>query len=134
MITGGCACGNVRYEIDLDRLDDIAICHCSMCRRSTGGTHVTWATVPRAAFRWTSGPARTFRSSDHAVRHFCARCGSQLAFVTDREPGAMDITVTTLDDAGSHAPDRHIWTSSRLPWIHLDDGLGQEERETPRSP
>jgi hypothetical protein len=134
MITGGCACGQVRYAIDLARLDDIAICHCSMCRRSTGGTHVTWATVPRAAFTWTAGEPSIYASSEHAVRHFCSRCGAQLAFVSGREPRHMDVTVATLDEASAWAPDRHIWTSGKLPWVRVDDGLAQEPRETPRGP
>ncbi len=37
MITGGCLCGAVRYEIDADQLaDDASYCHCSMCRRWSG--------------------------------------------------------------------------------------------------
>lgn len=133
MFEGYCQCGRTRYEVRLDRLDDVAVCHCTACRRSTGGTHVTWATVPRSAFAWTAEKPAEYRSSEFAVRLFCRHCGAQLAFMTDREPDSLDLTVSTLAHPERVAPDRHIWVRSRLPWVHLDDGLPREEGETPRA-
>ncbi|MCV2871909.1 hypothetical protein OEZ71_06330 [Defluviimonas sp. WL0050] len=34
-VTGGCLCGNIRYEADVF-LHDGYICHCTICQRSTG--------------------------------------------------------------------------------------------------
>jgi len=34
-VTGGCLCGRVRYEADVF-LHDGYICHCTVCRPSTG--------------------------------------------------------------------------------------------------
>ena len=42
----------------------------------------------------------------------------------------MDITVATLDHPEEHPATRHIWTSSRLPWLHLDEDLPGEPEET----
>ena len=132
MFTGSCHCGRTRYRVDVECLDDVAVCHCSVCRRSTGGSHVTWATVPQATFHWTGEPATAYRSSEHGTRWFCPHCGAQLAFVTSRVPQDIDVTVTTLDQPERGAPDRHTWVASKLPWVHLNDGLPQESRETPR--
>ncbi len=129
-ITGGCFCGAVRYAVDAAALTDTAICHCEACRKTTGGTHVTWTTVDRAAFTWTAGDPRALRSSDHGVRFFCSCCGTQLALETSREPETIDIAVTSLDDPGLAPPDRHIWAESMLPWIRPDDGLPAMDRET----
>ena len=41
-----------------------------------------------------------------------------------------DITVATLDHPEDHPATRHIWTSSRLPWLHLDEDLPGEPEET----
>lgn len=133
MHEGYCQCGRTRYAVQLDRLDDVATCHCTACRRGTGGTHVTWATVPRAAFAWTAEKPAAYRSSDHATRYFCRHCGAQLAFETTREPESLDLTVSTLAHPELAAPDRHIWVGSKLPWVHLQDGLPQEAGETPRA-
>lgn len=128
-VEGGCHCGHCRYRIELERLDDVAVCHCSICRRSTGGTHVTWATVPKAAFSWQAGEARRYAPNATSTRWFCPRCGAQLALWTELAPESMDITVATLDRADDHPPDRHIFVADRLAWVHLDDGLPQEAEE-----
>jgi hypothetical protein len=97
VIEGGCHCGACRYRVDLPDLDDIATCHCSICRRSTGGTHVTWATVPLEGFQWTVGEPQTYRPIAGSERYFCAQCGAQLALWTELSPHTIDITVATLD-------------------------------------
>ncbi|KPW91720.1 hypothetical protein ALO50_01812 [Pseudomonas syringae pv. cerasicola] len=38
--SGGCHCGGLRYQFDAP-LRDIAHCHCSICRRTSGATVVT---------------------------------------------------------------------------------------------
>lgn len=130
--TGSCHCGRIRYRLNVAHLDDVAICHCTACRRSTGGTHVTWATVPRASFYWTGETPASYRSSEHATRYFCPRCGAQMAFLSERFPQEIDVTVSTLDQPERAAPDRHIWIVSKLPWVQISDGLPQELRETPK--
>lgn len=47
-------CTSSRYELDTDTFDDVANCHCTICRRTTGATMATGATVPIGAFRWTA--------------------------------------------------------------------------------
>ena len=79
--TGGCHCGYLRYAVAAP-LDDVAHCHCSICRRTTGGIVTTWATVPRAAFRWLAGEAAEYASSASCTRYFCPRCGANLALFT----------------------------------------------------
>lgn len=125
---GGCHCGAQRYAIEAP-LDDVGHCHCSICRRTTGGTLVTWATVPRASFRWLQGHPARYASSADSHRYFCPHCGAQLVFETERTPDTLDVTVTTLDHPEAAAPSRHVWVGSRLPWLHLDDGLPQEWEE-----
>ncbi|MEE9099436.1 MULTISPECIES: GFA family protein [Pseudomonas] len=125
---GGCHCGQVRYECDAE-LNDVAHCHCSICRRTTGGIVTTWATVPLGSFRWTAGTPAEYRSSPPCVRYFCVNCGAQLALFTDLAPDTLDLTTATLDDVAEVLPNRHIWVKSRLPWIHLDEQLPEEREE-----
>lgn len=122
MLTGGCFCGRVRYEI-LGAPYNETNCHCSICRRTTGAPFVTWFSVPRSQFRLKGEPVR-FRSSGKATRAFCPECGTQITFELD---GADEIDVTTcsLDEPGRAAPIDHIHASSMLPWVKLADGLPQ---------
>ncbi|MDZ4338217.1 MAG: GFA family protein [Pseudomonas sp.] len=125
---GGCHCGALRYEFAAP-LRDIAHCHCSICRRSTGGIVITWISVPLASFRWLAGTAREYASSSSCTRSFCPTCGAHLTLFTTLSPHSLDITIATLDQPELAAADRHIWVQSRLPWLHLDEHLPQEQQE-----
>ena len=125
--SGGCLCGGVRYLITAP-LQDIAHCHCSMCRRH-GGIVTTWVTVPREAFAWTSGQAKPYRSSASTTRYFCPGCGALLALATERAPTTVDVTVATLDHPEQHPANRHIWFGDRLSWLSLDEELPHEHTE-----
>ena len=48
-------------------------------------------------------------------------------------PPRMGVALATLDDPASIRPDCHIWVSSKLIWLSLDDGLPQyaEGRSAP---
>lgn len=127
---GGCHCGNLRYRLE-GSLDDVAHCHCSICRKVSGGLVVTWVTLPYARFQWSAGTPRAYRAPDSCTRYFCGRCGAHVALITLHSPKTIDITVSTLDRPQLAPPRRHIWTDSRLPWLHLDEHLPGESQETP---
>ncbi|HSX70294.1 MAG TPA: GFA family protein [Pseudomonas sp.] len=126
--TGGCHCGRLRYAFE-EPLQDIAHCHCSICRRTTGGIVTTWLTLPMASFRWTRGSAAAYASSASCTRYFCAHCGCHLSLFTTHSPETLDLTVASLDHPERAPADRHIWVGSRLPWLHLDENLPEEAEE-----
>jgi hypothetical protein len=126
--TGGCHCGQMRYQFS-GPLHDIAHCHCSICRRVSGGIVTTWITVPASAFEWMAGTPSRYKSSSTCVRYFCGNCGAQLALVTKLSPESIDVTIATLDHPEQAPAERHIWTDSRLPWLHLDEHLPGEAQE-----
>ncbi|MGZ0704220.1 GFA family protein [Pseudomonas sp. L5B5] len=126
---GGCHCGRLRYQFS-GPLRDIAHCHCSICRRVSGGLVTTWITLPALAFRWLAGSPARYDSSASCARYFCGDCGAHLALVTQLSPDSIDVTIATLDHPEQAPAQRHIWTDSRLPWLHLDEELPQESQET----
>jgi hypothetical protein len=128
--SGGCFCGQLRYCV-LGPIDSVTHCHCAMCRRASGGTLMTWLTVPRARFAFTQGAPATFHSSDHGARTFCANCGTHIGFTSTHAADSIDVTVVSLDHPEDCPPDRHIWTESRLPWLHIDGQLPAHEKWTP---
>jgi hypothetical protein len=100
-----------------------SVCHCAICRRTSGAPFVAWFSVPRSQFRVTGEP-RSFRSSDKATRSFCSQCGTALTFELDRAD-EIDITTASLDDPSRVPPADHIYVQSRLEWVKLADGLPQ---------
>ena len=130
---GGCFCGAVRYRATGQPLH-VVHCHCTMCRRASGAPFVTWAVFDAATVSFVQGQPTEFASSAKGVRGFCDKCGSPLTF-RERDRGAeIDLAVGTMDDAGALVPERHIFTSSKLDWIHLDDGLPRYPGETAEGP
>ena len=79
LITGGCLCGDVRYEISKPAID-IGYCHCKMCQRFSGAPVIFGATYPIEAVQFTQGEPTYYKSSPIAERGFCKRCGSSLTY------------------------------------------------------
>ncbi|RYF76654.1 MAG: GFA family protein [Comamonadaceae bacterium] len=123
-IEGGCHCGAIRYSA-AGPLTHQTLCHCSICRKVSGAPAVAWVTVPAQGFQIVRGDPVVYRSSETGLRMFCGTCGSQLSFQGTDSPGEIDITTATLDDPGIAAPKDHTWTSSRLDWDVVQDGLPQ---------
>jgi GNAT superfamily N-acetyltransferase len=129
-VTGGCFCGAVRYRADAAPID-VTHCHCAACRRTSGAPFVTWATFPAAAFTFVTGAPAELRSSAHAVRTFCAACGTALTFREEARPRSVDVTVGSLDEPEALVPRSHTWTVRQLPWLHLDDDLPRHAEGDP---
>lgn len=122
-VTGGYFCGALRYRID--QVDQIANCHCSMCRRHSGAAFLTYAAFPRDKVVFTAEVPKLYRSSPEAARGHCPICGSPLTFTFDADPDTLWIAVGSLADAGQLAPREHWYVADKLPWVTLDDGLKQ---------
>ena len=127
--SGGCLCGDVRYEI---RGEPVYVfhCHCSMCRRAGGAAFQTWAGFGADALTVTQGEAETYNSSSFANRKFCGRCGGQLfyEYTTEQTPPVW-ITLGSLDRPERLTPQRHIFVADRVPWLHFADGFPTTEGE-----
>jgi hypothetical protein len=120
LLTGGCACGSVRYELRSSPFD-AGYCHCSMCRRSSGAPVVAFATVPLDDFFLVRGQVRRRRSSAVGERWFCGDCGTQLAMHVDHQPDTIDFTLASLDSPAAVRPRFHIFFAERIPWFEPRD-------------
>ncbi|TAM53044.1 MAG: GFA family protein [Paraburkholderia sp.] len=71
--TGGCHCGDVQFDVDID-LDQTIVCNCSICTKRG----FIWAFASGEQFGWRSGENSTgeYLFNKHAISHrFCQRCG-----------------------------------------------------------
>jgi hypothetical protein len=128
MLEGGCQCGGVRYQAE-GRPYNRSICHCSICRRTTGAPMVAWFSVKQTDFTITRGDLTSYRSSAIGTRGFCPTCGTQITFQDARLAQEIDITTASLDEPAAVPPEYHIFTSSKLDWVKLDDGLPLYEEQ-----
>ncbi|MEO7409776.1 MAG: GFA family protein [Sphingomicrobium sp.] len=109
-MTGGCACGRVRFEAEIDS-DEAYLCHCRMCQRASGNVSLAMKNVPQENVRWGHEPD-WYRSSPIAQRPYCAACGTSLGFRYDSDTDQMDLTVAVFDDPSRFRPTSHFGAES----------------------
>jgi hypothetical protein len=122
MLTGGCYCRAIRYEIDSNPFDT-TLCHCATCRKISGAPALAWFSVCKRGLRLVQGTPRTFESSSTVVRAFCGECGTPLTYANAESPDVVDISTCSLDEPGRVPPASHTWGKERLAWDRTADGL-----------
>ena len=128
-ISGGCACGQVRYEVK-SRPYDAGWCHCRTCQLNSGAPAMVFASVPPQDFVFTRGAdkVRTFKSSSFGHRSFCGQCGTPLLMKADEQPDSVDFSVATLDEPDAVTPGFPIFYASRIAWFEPSDTLPRHDR------
>ena len=98
---GGCACGRIRFAVEIDD-DEAYLCHCRMCQRASGNVSLAMKNVAQAAVRWSQEPD-WYESSPIARRPFCNRCGTSLGFAFNDSEN-MDLTIGAFDAPAQFRP------------------------------
>jgi hypothetical protein len=132
MITGSCLCGGVRYEID-GEIGPALNCHCSMCRRATGSSFATNASVRAEEFRIVTGRdlITEYESSPGSLRAFCSRCGSPVYGTVAEDRSLRRVRLGTLGSVSGAKTVTHIWIGSKSEWFDITDTLERFEEEPP---
>ena len=118
-MTGGCACGRVRYTATI-RDDDAYLCHCRMCQRASGSISLALTNAKQAEVEWTGNPD-WYDSSPIAIRPFCAKCGTSLGFQFKDGSENMDLTVASFDDPSRFRPKHHFGAENiHRAWLNID--------------
>lgn len=115
---GGCHCGTIRYEIrDGAQPEHHALCHCTDCRKASGAPAIGWTLFARGDVTICGEPS-PYRSSEHAERHFCSRCGTGLFYTNEVIfPGRIDIQSATLDNPDAFPLQGEIQIAERIGWM-----------------
>jgi hypothetical protein len=112
--TGGCHCGAVRYEADLDLGQGTLKCNCSICSKGR-----TWlAFVAAGDFRLLSGAEGLGEYQFGALRihhMFCKRCGIK-SFARGQGPDGQQFAAVVVSCL-ENIPDAQL---AALPVAYLD--------------
>ena len=122
---GGCACGAVRYRLTSEPLF-VHCCHCLNCQRQTGSAFVVNVMIEADRVELLAGePQPVAVPRDGGKKQTIWRCPTCEVAVFSRytSPGIRFVRAGTLDDPASVAPDVHIFTRSKLPWVALPDSV-----------
>lgn len=123
MVTGGCECRKVRFEVKAVR-ETVTVCHCGQCRRTSG--HL-WASTNAPAedlvFSTDEG-LEWYASSHFAKRGFCKFCGSSLFWKMESEAD-IAIAAGCLDDTTGLTTGKHIFVADKGSYYDIADGVPQ---------
>jgi hypothetical protein len=121
-LEGGCSCGAVRY-----RLTDAPMvthcCHCSDCQRQTGSAFVINALIETDRIEMLAAAPKMYPQPSPSGRghdiYRCEACGTAMWSDYGKRPYLRFVRVGTLDEASAIAPDVHIFTQTKQPWVTL---------------
>lgn len=117
-MTGGCACGRVRFSARIDD-DEAYLCHCRMCQRATGSVSIAFKNLKKADVAWQSEPD-WYASSPIARRPYCRECGTSLGFAFPDSEN-IDLTIASFDDPSRFRPKHHFGVESlHRSWINTE--------------
>lgn len=133
MLSRGCLCGAVRYEVDGEPIMT-GHCHCLDCQRASGAGHATHAFFPETAVR-ISGRLSEYSgladSGARVTRSFCPTCGSWIFARSSNMAGGMTICVGTLDEPDKIAMQMRVYDKRRRIWDVVDPNLPAFETMPP---
>ena len=96
--TGGCHCGNVRFDVTADLSGGVMACNCSIC--SKRGSLLTFVPADKFALRAGEDDLTDYQFGKKIIHHlFCRQCGVA-SFARGKGPDGKEmvaINVRCLD-------------------------------------
>jgi hypothetical protein len=130
--SGGCLCGEIRYEGD-GPLGG-GHCYCKSCRRASGTSHCSHMMVSeeqvsvRGSLTFYDDAAD---SGNTVSRGFCSSCGSAVLSTNSGMPGMTFVRASSLDDPNVFAPQMNVYVSRAPSWSQPDATLPSFEAMPP---
>ena len=126
MLTGGCLCGGVRFEVT-ERPARASYCHCTRCQRRTGTAASAQAGIPRGALTIRSGEEllSAYDPGDGGFeKHFCSACGSALWSRDPADHSVISVRMGAFDGDPGVRPEYRQFVDDAAVWEPVpDDGL-----------
>jgi hypothetical protein len=132
-VNGGCLCGHIAYEAEVDA-ERVAICHCADCQTHSGTAYGVVVGVVEQKFRLLSGELKTYEKIADSGRvralAFCPECGTRIHATTPGDPAAFfGLRVGTVHQRDRLKPKRQVWCRSAQDWVGDLSSLPRSEEQ-----
>ena len=132
-VDGGCSCGQVGYEAEVDPAR-VAICHCTDCQINSGAAFGVVVSVVGHRFELTSGALRTYEkiaeSGRVRVLSFCPECGTRIHAHSPGDAEAFfGLRVGTVNQRALLVPRVQVWCQSAQPWVATLDEIPRRAQQ-----
>lgn len=136
-IQGGCHCGLITYEAEIDP-ETATMCHCPDCQTLSGTAFRTLIPARKEFFKLIIGEPKIYLKTtgcgtEHgtrSVQSFCAECGSAIYSSAEIEPLVFMLRIGTIRERVELIPKSQMYFESALGW--LSDGW--PIKQFPRQP
>ncbi|MEM7466769.1 MAG: GFA family protein [Pseudomonadota bacterium] len=132
-VTGGCACGAIRYAFQSEPI--LALnCHCRDCQHASGSGYGSFVIVWQDGFEMTGRPTYYVKQSDAGntvERGFCGECGSPVTILEPHRPKLIFLHAGSLDEPNQHQPTMDIFASRANHWDKLDPAIDKFDEMPP---
>jgi hypothetical protein len=126
-IDGGCHCGHISYEAEIDP-EKVGICHCTDCQTLSGSAFRTVVFTREGTFRLKSGELKNYvktgESGTKRIQAFCPECGTAIYSSTlDDGPKVHVIRVGSVRQRDQLVPKVQLWCRSSQRWLRDLDSI-----------
>lgn len=132
-INGGCYCGYLTYEAEIDP-QTVSLCHCTDCQTFSGSAFRSNVPARKEGFRLLTGQPKVFvktaASGNKRAQAFCPECGTHIYATSPTDPQVYGIRTMTSRQRAELPPQKQIWCQSAQPWVMGLNAIAQ----TPRQP
>lgn len=120
-IDGGCLCGNISYEAEVDP-ETVGLCHCTDCQTLSGSAFRTAVPTKDQDFILKSGAPKTYvktaESGTKRAQVFCPECGANIYSTSVGDgPKVFNLRVGTTNQRNDLPPKKQIWCRSAQAWL-----------------
>lgn len=133
-LTGGCQCGEVRYEVR-GKPVDLYVCHCGECRKQSSSAFGISVIVRAADLRLLSGTPKIWSRGATVAGSldcaFCPTCGSRIYHGNSDSGETVSIKGGSLDTPPDLSHAKHIWISRKLPGVVIPGHVETHAEEPP---
>jgi hypothetical protein len=132
VVTGGCLCGGVRFEI-VEPLVAMTYCHCTRCQRRSGTAASAQVRIEPGSLRFVQGEelVQGWLPPDGSEKCFCRNCGGQL-FSRGSDGAIRSVRVGALDEDPGLTPIHRAYVAYAATWEPIpDDGIPRYDEAAP---
>ena len=120
-VDGGCFCGHVTYEAEVDPAA-VAICHCSDCQTHSATAYGVVVGVVDGQFRLLSGTLKVFdKTADSGTIRalaFCPECGTRIHATTVGQGSPFfGLRLGTVRQRAQLKPSIQVFCRSAQDWV-----------------
>lgn len=126
-INGGCHCGFIAYEAEVDP-EKVIVCHCTDCQTLSGAPFRTVAFAQEDGFKLTRGTLKVYLkiadSGNQREQTFCPECGSPVYAATlGGQSRILGLRVGLIKQRDELVPKLKYFGKSAQTWLGVLESL-----------